>query len=113
MISVGAVVIGSNNNKNNNKNNINMEKLLYYNGKRIDYSYNLVDNILKLSLKKGDTFKLLPFNYFNDEKTDMKGDFLEYHTHVKITDIKITMIQSWNLEIRNKIEIFLENNNQY
>lgn len=40
-----------------------------------------------------------------------EGDFLEHHTVVKIVDIKITMIQSWYLKIRNKVEIFLENNN--
>lgn len=87
-----------------------MENFLYYNGQLINDVYSIVDNILKLSLKKGDTFKLLPFNYYNDENTDMKGDFLEHHTVVKIVDIKITMIQSWNLKIRNKVEIFLENN---
>ena len=87
-----------------------MENFLYYNGQLINDVYSIVDNILKLSLKKGDTFKLLPFNYYNDENTDMKGDFLEHHTVVKIVDIKITMIHSWNLKIRNKVEIFLENN---
>ena len=88
-----------------------MEKILYYNGKIIDTKYNnsIIDNILKLSLKKGDSFMFLQFNYFEDEKTDYKEKNKEYHTNLKILDIKITMIESWNSTIKNKIEVFLGN----
>jgi hypothetical protein len=88
-----------------------MEKILYYNGQIIDTKYknSIVDNILKLSLKKGDSFELLPFNYFDDEKTDYKEEMMEFHTNLKIVDIKFTMIQSWNSTIKNKVEVFLEN----
>lgn len=88
-----------------------MEKILYYNGQIIDTKYknSIVDNILKLSLKKGDSFELLPFNHFDDEKTDYKEEMMEFHTNLKIVDIKFTMIQSWNSTIKNKVEVFLEN----
>jgi hypothetical protein len=88
-----------------------MEKILYYNGQIIDTKYknSIVDNILKLSLKKGDSFELLPFNRFDDEKTDYKEEMMEFHTNRKIVDIKFTMIQSWNSTIKNKVEVFLEN----
>jgi hypothetical protein len=88
-----------------------MEKILYYNGQIIDTKYknSIVDNILKLSLKKGDSFELLPFNHFDDEKTDYKEEMMEFHTNLKIVDIKFTMIQSWNNTIKNKVEVFLEN----
>jgi hypothetical protein len=87
-----------------------MEKILYYNGQIIDTKYknSIVDNILKLSLKKGDSFELLPFNHFDDEKTDYKEEMMEFHTNLKIVDIKFTMIQSWNSTIKNKVEVFLE-----
>lgn len=91
-----------------------MKNFLYYNGQLIieedDIVNNIVNNILKLSLKKGDTFELLPFNYNDDEISTYKGKKLDYHTQVKIVDIKIALIQSWNSTIKNKIEIFLENN---
>ena len=88
-----------------------MEKILYYNGQIIDTKYknSIVDNILKLSLKKGDSFELLPFNHFDDEKTDYKEEMMEFNTNLKIVDIKFTMIQSWNSTIKNKVEVFLEN----
>jgi hypothetical protein len=90
---------------------MNMEKTLYYNGQVIDNKYknNIVDNILKLSLKKGDSFELFPFNHFDDEKTDYKEEKMEFHTNLKIVDIKFTMVQSWNSTIKNKVEVFLEN----
>jgi hypothetical protein len=88
-----------------------MEKILHYNGQVIEdeFKNNIVNNILKLSLKKGDSFELLPFNFFNDEKTDYKGDRMDYHTELKIADIKFTMIQTWNSNIKNKVEVFLVN----
>lgn len=87
-----------------------MEKILYYNGQEIDSKYknNIIDNILKLSLKKGDSFELFPFNYFNDENTDYKEEKMEFHTVLKIADIKFTMVKSWNATIKNKVEVFLE-----
>lgn len=90
---------------------MNMEKILYHNGQVIDNKYknNIVDNILKLSLKKGDSFELFPFNHFDDEKTDYKEEKKELHTNLKIVDIKITMVESWNSTIKNKVEVFLEN----
>lgn len=88
-----------------------MEKILYYNGQIIETKYknSIIDSILKHPLKKGDSFELRPFNYFGDENTEYKEKVEEYHTNLKIVDIKITMIQSWNGLIKKKVEVFLEN----
>lgn len=88
-----------------------MQKKLYYNGQLMHGNHigNLVDNIVKLSLRKGDSFEFLPFNHFDDEDTNYKEDREEFHTNLIIVDIKITMIKSWNRTIKNKIEVFLEN----
>lgn len=89
------------------------DSILYYNGDEIetDYSSGIIDNILKLHLKIGDSIELFPFNYFDDGNTSHKGKKQIFHTKLKIKDVKISMIETWNRRIKNKIEIYLEDNN--
>lgn len=90
-----------------------MEKILHYNSQVLDseHANSIVDTIIKLCLKKGDTFNLYPFNYFEDEKTDYKDVRKEHLGYVVIEDISIIMIESWNGRIRTKINVFLKNIN--
>lgn len=87
------------------------EYTIYYKGNKLDYECcnAIADSIIGLSLRKGDSFELLPFNHFKDEKTDFVGKVMGFHTNLKILDIKYSMIHSWNSSIKNKIEIFLDN----
>lgn len=86
------------------------DRILYYNGKILysNYTNSIIENIIKLSLKKGDVFELFPFNFFDNEHTDYKEKSKEYHCHLIIADIKITMVESWNGTIKTKIEVFLD-----
>lgn len=86
-----------------------METIVYYKGKKLDdkCSNSIVNNIMKLSLRKGDSFEFFPFNHFDDEKSDYKEEKQDYHTHLIISNINYTMIETWNGAIKNKIEVHL------
>jgi len=68
---------------------------------------NICESILELNLRKGDVFKLLPFNYDNDEKTNYKEEFLEWHGTMEIRSIEPRMIITWNNEVKTNISIHL------
>ncbi len=87
-----------------------MSKLIYFNDKLLntDYADSLVDAITNLSMRKGDSFNWFPFNSFGEDKKDgHRGEQRNYHTAVRIVDIKVTMVDSWNGRIRPRIEVFL------
>jgi hypothetical protein len=89
-----------------------VEKIVYYQGEEIDHPFigSLYNAIQKLSLKKGDCFEYFPFNYFDNENTNFKGEKFEFHTKLKIEDIKYTLMETWNEQVKSKVEIFLVNN---
>lgn len=91
-----------------------MQYIVYLNGTAIDdrYSDGVAKIICKLNLKKGDIFEWFPFNYFDDEKTDHKGERKCHHSLLMIAEMIYTMVDSWNYSIETKVEIFLQTQNK-
>jgi len=84
------------------------EVIVYFNGEVIDTKYSIAYTILKLELKKGDTFDYFPFNNFDDEDSPYREEIKDFHTKLIIKDIKYSFVDTWNSSIKTKIEIFLE-----
>lgn len=91
---------------------IDKDSFIYLNGKLLklneEAKQNLIENILNLNLKKGDSFKYLPFNYFKDENTSYKERKKKIHRNLYIEDIKYSIIDSWNRSVRVRIELYLK-----
>jgi hypothetical protein len=83
---------------------------VYFKGKLLTNSeaIGIGKTIIEFNLKKGDSFFYYPFNFYNDEGTDHKGEKLEYHdVALNIEYINISIVDSWNSskKIRVKINI--------
>lgn len=85
--------------------------IIYFEGNELEegrHTENIGSAIVSMGLKVGDKFNIYPFNYFNDEETNYKGETAEYHViDVKIDSINNRIIQTWNGLIRAEVEIFI------
>lgn len=69
----------------------------------------LGNSILKsTTLKIGDIFEYIAFNYMDDEDTKYKATRQEYHAELRLSSINHTFIDTWNSTIREIIDIHLE-----
>lgn len=82
---------------------------VFYNGTKIDSKYDnsLSKTILRLNLKKGDSFRYSPFNHDNTESSEYKGVFEAYHKELTIDKIEYEISDTWNGSVKSKIDIFL------
>jgi hypothetical protein len=84
--------------------------ITYYNNQKLEnkHSDNLARSIFELGLKKGDTITSYSFNHFDDEDSKFKPEKASYQDiELKIEDIKIKLIDTWNSSIKSTVEIFL------
>lgn len=82
---------------------------VFYNNEPLlsKYEQSIGNNILKQSLRKNDVIEIFPFNFFDNLETTTKSPKENYHTVLKIDDIKYTFLESWNSTIDTIVEIYL------
>lgn len=83
---------------------------IYFNNKELKngHSPQFAKSIFELGLKKGDTIKSFPFNFFGDEGGNYIGEIMEYQNKtLVINEIDFEFVDTWNSTIKTNIHIRL------